>query len=193
MSELPANWTNTKLGEIASQGQCGWTTSATNQGSVKFLRTTDITHGRINWETVPFCQEAPPTLDNYKIQLGDILISRAGSVGFSALIEDMPSVTSVFASYLIRYIPSPKVNAKFVFHFLKSPDYWQQISDASASIALANVNAKKLANVVLPLPPSPNKNASPTNSPRCWHGWSASRPCSKPSASPCSRRLRQEG
>lgn len=153
MSDLPAGWTETTLGEIASQGQYGWTSKAADNGQVKYLRTTDITSGQIDWDTVPFCQDNPPDVDKYKIALGDILISRAGSVGFSALIQDVPSTPAVFASYLIRYIPKPEVNSKYLAHFLKSPSYWQQISDAAAGIALANVNAKKLANVVLPLAP----------------------------------------
>lgn len=153
MSDLPAGWTETTLGEIASQGQYGWTSKASEKGQVKYLRTTDITPGHINWDTVPYCQDNPPNVKKYKIELGDILISRAGSVGFSALIHDLPSTPVVFASYLIRYIPDSEVHSKFVARFLQSPNYWQQISDASAGIALANVNAKKLANVVLPLPP----------------------------------------
>ncbi|MBE0681290.1 MAG: restriction endonuclease subunit S [Anaerolineales bacterium] len=141
------------MGEIASQGQYGWTSKAAEKGRVKYLRTTDITSGHLNWDTVPYCQDNPPNVEKYKIEPGDILISRAGSVGFSALIEDVPSTPAVFASYLIRYIPNSQVIPKFIARFLQSPNYWQQISDASAGIALANVNAKKLANVILPLPP----------------------------------------
>jgi type I restriction enzyme S subunit len=153
VSDLPVGWTETTLGEIASQGQYGWTSRAAENGRVKYLRTTDITSGHLNWDTVPYCQDNPPNVEKYKIEPGDILISRAGSVGFSALIEDVPSTPAVFASYLIRYIPNSQVNPKFIARFLQSPNYWQQISDASAGIALANVNAKKLANVILPLPP----------------------------------------
>ena len=153
MSDLPDKWVITTLGEITSKGQYGWTTKATDLGQIKYLRTTDITPGYINWETVPYCQEPPPVIDNYKIKTGDILISRAGSVGYSILIEDIPSVPAVFASYLIRFIPSPELNAKFIAHFLRSQDYWQQISDASAGIALANVNAQKLAKLIVPLAP----------------------------------------
>jgi type I restriction enzyme, S subunit len=153
MSDLPTRWTATTLGEIASQGQYGWTSKAAENGQVKYLRTTDITSGHIDWDTVPFCQDDPPDVEKYRIELGDILISRAGSVGFSALIQDIPTTPAVFASYLIRYIPKSEVNPKYIAHFLKSPNYWQQISAAASGIALANVNAKKLANVILPLAP----------------------------------------
>ena len=152
MSELPKGWDTTTFGSICGTGQYGWTTKASSQGDVKYLRTTDITKGQIEWDSVPYCQEVPADLDKYQIQENDILISRAGSVGFSALIDQAPFLT-VFASYLIRFVPLEKIEPYYVAYFLRSPEYWKQISEASAGIALANVNAKKLAELSVPIPP----------------------------------------
>lgn len=41
----------------------------------------------------------------------------------------------------------------FVAFFLRSDDYWQQIGVAASGIALANVNAAKLAEITVPLAP----------------------------------------
>lgn len=152
MRELQQSWVIATLGDICGTGQYGWTTKAANQGSVKYLRTTDITKGKIDWYFVPYCQETPPDLDKYLIQDNDILISRAGSVGFSILIKDIPSST-VFASYLIRFIPSKNMEPRYIAYSLRSPEYWQQVSNASTGIALANVNAKKLAQLKVPVAP----------------------------------------
>jgi type I restriction enzyme S subunit len=152
VSELPQGWDITTFGSICGTGQYGWTTKSSNQGDVKYLRTTDITKGQIKWDSVPYCQEAPDDLSKYQIQENDILISRAGSVGFSVLIDQAPFLT-VFASYLIRFVPLEKINPHYVAYFLRSPEYWQQISEASAGIALANVNAKKLTELSVPLSP----------------------------------------
>ncbi|WP_414564766.1 MULTISPECIES: restriction endonuclease subunit S [unclassified Anabaena] len=152
MSELPEGWNISSLGDICGASQYGWTTKAENQGSLKYLRTTDITKGKIDWDSVPYCQESPSDIEKYQIQKNDILISRSGSVGFSILIRDIPCST-VFASYLIRFIPSKNIEPRYVAHFLRSPKYWQQISNASTGIALANVNAKKLAELRVPVAP----------------------------------------
>ena len=152
MSELPTGWEKTTFKSITDTGQYGWTTKASNQGDIKYLRTTDITKGEIEWDSVPYCQNVPINLDKYLIQKNDILISRAGSVGFSVLIAQVPFLT-VFASYLIRFVPSEKIDSYYVAYFLKSPEYWQQILEASAGIALANVNAKKITELGVPLPP----------------------------------------
>jgi type I restriction enzyme S subunit len=142
----------TNFGSICGNGQYGWTTRAADKGSVKFLRTTDITKSQINWDSVPYCQDDPPDIEKYRIQANDILISRAGSVGFSSLISHTP-FPAVFASYLIRFIPSESLEPRYVAYFLRSSEYWQQISEASAGIALSNVNARKLSEITTPLAP----------------------------------------
>ncbi len=152
MSDFPNGWCYSNLGEVCDKGQYGWTTKSSDIGHVKFLRTTDITQGAINWETVPFCEESPSDLAKYLINPNDILISRAGSVGFSALIPSNVS-KAVFASYLIRFVPSQEIEPRYIAQFLRSNQYWKQISVAANGIALANINATKLADVRLPLAP----------------------------------------
>jgi type I restriction enzyme, S subunit len=152
VSKLPQHWIMTSFGSICGNGQYGWTTKAENQGTIKFLRTTDITKDRINWNTVPYCHDIPTDIDKYQVQLNDILISRAGSVGFSTLINHVP-FTTIFASYLIRFVPSKNIEPRYIAHFLRSSEYWQQISETSAGIALSNVNATNLSKISIPLAP----------------------------------------
>ena len=147
---LPQGWVWTKLGDICKKSQYGWTTKATNEGNLHLLRTTDITSGSINWETVPFCSKEPENKEKYLLKDGDILISRAGSVGYSYLIQNPDE--AVFASYLIRFKPI-NVNPRYLAFFLQSPDYWQAISEKKLGIAIPNVNATKLSDIDLPLPP----------------------------------------
>ena len=152
MSTLPQKWIITSFGTICGNGQYGWTTRASSQGFVRFLRTTDITKDQINWDSVPYCQEVPPDLEKYQIQTNDILISRSGSVGFSTLISKIPFPT-VFASYLIRFSPSKYVDPRYLAYFLRSSEYWRQIAEVSSGIAISNVNAKKLSEIIIPLAP----------------------------------------
>ncbi|MBX3673100.1 MAG: restriction endonuclease subunit S [Burkholderiales bacterium] len=147
-----AAWRHVSLGDICSKPQYGWTTKAkADSGGLKLLRTTDITSGQIDWTRVPFCTELPPDPDKYLLREGDILISRAGSVGVSHLVTS--AEPSVFASYLIRFRPGPDILPKYLAHFLKSPAYWKQIADNTAGIAIPNVNASKLQELRIPLAP----------------------------------------
>jgi type I restriction enzyme S subunit len=146
---IPENWVWTRLGEISLDPQYGWTTSAASEGDVQLLRTTDITSGQIDWTSVPYCKEIPADLEKYLIRDGDIVISRAGSVGFSNLIKNPEK--AVFASYLIRF--KPLIVQEYLAHFLKSQTYWAAISESSSGIAVPNVNASKLKQISIPVAP----------------------------------------
>jgi type I restriction enzyme S subunit len=151
VTELPSGWAWASLGEVSEKLQYGWTTKADPHGTtLKLLRTTDITHGAIDWAHVPACTTTPPDPAKYLLAPDDIVVSRAGSVGASARIREAPP--AVFASYLIRVRPKG-VEPAYVDWFLKSPYYWRQIEDAAAGIALQNVNAKKLSALQVPIAP----------------------------------------
>ena len=78
IQDLPMGWAIASVGDVCSQPQYGYTTKASNSGDLRLLRTSDITPGRINWETVPYCSENPNDLEKYILKDGDILVSRAG-------------------------------------------------------------------------------------------------------------------
>ena len=147
---LPKGWVWATLDEISQPPQYGWTTSAKNRGNLHLLRTTDITSGYINWETVPFCEREPTDVEKYLLKDGDIVISRAGSVGYSYLIKEPDP--AVFASYLIRFRPII-IDELFLSYFLKSSAYWRAISESKLGIAVQNVNATKLKKISLPIAP----------------------------------------
>jgi len=150
---LKKNWQWKTIGEICDPPQYGWTTKANQSGKLHLLRTTDITSGSIDWDTVPYCSEEPPNKEKYILKDGDVVISRAGSVGYSSLISNPEQ--AVFASYLIRF--RPNINKKYFYYFLQSPLYWKDISENKLGIAIPNVNASKLSKIPVPIPPLPEQ------------------------------------
>lgn len=156
LSDLPKGWEWSTLGEVCHKPQYGWTTKADKEkGKIKLLRTTDITSGEIDWNAVPFCTEVPDDLGKYLLEAGDIVISRAGSVGVSYLLSNVEP--AVFASYLIRFRPKAEIDEKYIAYYLQSPTYWEAIGASKSGIALFNVNAKKLGLVPFPLAPLPEQ------------------------------------
>ncbi len=154
---LPKGWMWTTLQKVCLPPQYGWTTKASPQGKLHLLRTTDITTDSLNWVRVPFCSEEPPKKEKYMLKTGDIVISRAGSVGYSYLVENPPP--AVFASYLIRFRPLPILNEHYLAFFLKSSFYWNTILSEKTGSTLPNVNATKLKRVPIPLPPLSDQRA----------------------------------
>jgi type I restriction enzyme S subunit len=151
---LPKNWILTKIEDICTNPQYGYTTKASQGGNLKLLRTTDITSGRINWNKVPYCTKNPDDVGKYLLKNEDIVISRAGSVGVSYLIKDPEK--AIFASYLIRF--KPLINKRYFKYFLDSPFYWNSISEKKLGIAVPNVNANKLKSIIIPLSPLEEQN-----------------------------------
>ncbi len=150
--DLPEGWAVTSLGEVCTRPQYGWTTRADHQrATLKILRTSDISRGEIDWSAVPSCAEEPPDVAKYLLAHGDIVVSRAGSVGLSSLICEPPR--AVFASYLIRFRPVDGIEPHYVAAYLKSRSYWDSIASETIGIAIPNVNASKLAGIPIPLPP----------------------------------------
>lgn len=103
---------------------------------------------------MPGCEEPPPNIAKYRLYPGDIVVSRAGSVGFSYLIDDSCPQDAIFASYLVRIRPQDAMmRPDLLQYFMRSPQYWRQVNDAAVGVGLANVNGSKLASMQVPVPP----------------------------------------
>lgn len=152
--EIPESWKWCHLKGITQKIHYGFTASAANAGNAKLLRITDIQDGRVNWDTVPFCDVPEKKLASCKLGESDVVIARTGgTIGKSFLLTDVSDV-AVFASYLIRLIPCAEVvNPKYLMVFLNSPEYWKQLKAMSQGTGQPNVNAKSLSTLLLPLPP----------------------------------------
>lgn len=152
--EVPKGWTWTKLGGIAQKIHYGYTASADhNIFDVRLLRITDIQDDKVNWATVPGCQIDKDQVQQYILANNDLLIARTGgTIGKTYLVENI-NLCAVFASYLIRVVPSSKINAQFVKQFTLSALYWQQLYEKSMGTGQPNVNGVSLSNLFIPLPP----------------------------------------
>jgi type I restriction enzyme S subunit len=148
------NWATARIGDLTYHPQYGWTTIAKKStDGLKLLRTTDISGGSVNWNSVPVCTQEPEDIEKYLLKDEDILVSRVGSVGLSYLINKPPP--SVFASYLIRFqAKKNKIRSKLLYYFFQSPQYWSAIGIDKLGIAVPNVNATKLSDIEVSYPVS---------------------------------------
>ncbi len=151
--QLPDGWRWVRLGDVCERIDYGFTASADFAITEPcLLRITDIQNGRVDWKTVPGCRISPSEEDINRLADGDIVIARTGgTTGKSFLIRQPPR--AVFASYLIRLRPTDAVAAEYVYAFLRSDEYWQQIRTSVRGGAQPNVNAKLLGAITLSLPP----------------------------------------
>ena len=151
--DIPDSWEWVRLGDVAENMRYGFTASAKDEGNSKFLRITDIQDNMVNWNAVPSCNVPHAKINDLQLHDEDILIARTGgTVGKSYLVKKIPGRV-VFASYLIRIRLFPIQRNDYISLVLKSPLYWHFISEKQSGTGQPNVNASKLSEFILPLPP----------------------------------------
>jgi type I restriction enzyme, S subunit len=153
---IAPNWNVMPLDKVCEPPQYGYTASAEEQGSARFLRITDIAESGVNWSTVPFCACPPELLDKYRLVTGDIVFARIGATtGKSYLITNPP--LSVFASYLIRIRTKRDIDPAFLSLFFRSGAYWRQVDAQKNANLKKGVSGSLLKALLVPVPPLPEQ------------------------------------
>lgn len=133
------------LGEVTEKPQYGAIAKGTTEPvGPLFIRQTDITSGRIDWSGVPYCDLGESEVAKYELESGDILISRLGSIGNVAVVDDPKG--SVFAGYLVRFrAKKDLVDARFLGYQLQSRQWWQHVEAYRSGAVQPTLNAKQMA------------------------------------------------
>ena len=158
--EIPESWCWCRWGELSDSIQYGYNAPAKENGQIKMVRITDIQNGKVQWETVPYCEISEEEILSYKLKKNDILFARTGgTVGKSFLVDEEPE-NAVYAGYLIRtQYDSEKLNPKYLKMFMESQLYWEQLKNGTIATAQPNCNGQTLSKMILPLPPLAVQNA----------------------------------
>src|SRR5690554_5713873 len=137
-----------RLENLIVNTQYGYNASALKNGKNKFLRISDITDGKVDWESVPFCDCKDE--DTYLLKTEDLLVARTGGTTGKSFMISNPPINSVFAGYLIRMRANEQNNPEFINLFLNSYIYWSQVVSLNKGEFRPSVNANKLKNLILP-------------------------------------------
>ncbi|MCP4461057.1 MAG: N-6 DNA methylase, partial [Cytophagales bacterium] len=153
--KIESKWEIVRIGQIA-QTQYGYTDKAIDKGKVRYLRITDLNDdGSINLTNeAKFINPTEEIKNQFLLNNNDIVIARSGSVGKSAIYKSDKYEEMIFASYLIRLIINKeKALPRYIFSFSKSQMYWDQVEVYSVAVAQPNLNAEKIKEFQIPLPP----------------------------------------
>jgi type I restriction enzyme S subunit len=128
IGEIPESWSINKIKYLAIlKGRIGWQglTSEEYQDDGAYLITgTDFLNGTINWES---CVRIPEgrweEAKDIQIENGDLLITKDGTVGKVAIVEQIPGKTSL-NSGVLRISTYPEYDRKFLFWVLQSSVFW---------------------------------------------------------------------
>jgi type I restriction enzyme S subunit len=137
-----------KLNNVIEGTQYGYNASAQESGKNKFLRISDITDGKVDWSSVPFCDCNDEA--TYLLNSGDLLIARTGGTTGKSFLISSPPKSSIYAGYLIRIRANKENRPEFINLFLNSYVYWSQIISLNKGEFRPSINANKLKDLIFP-------------------------------------------
>ena len=151
--ELPTGWKWVRLGEIAEGFMYGTSAKSSPSGICPVLRMGNIQDGRIDWKNLVYTDNEEE-ITKYALQKYDLLFNRTNSremVGKTAIYES--DEQAIYAGYLVKF-RTILSNPYFVNYVLNSPMHrvWCNAVKTDA-LGQSNINAEKLKNFILPLPP----------------------------------------
>ena len=121
-------------------------------GNVATLRTTDLSpSGEISYSTMPLAEIRENRFDNHFLQTGDLVISRSGRVGTTAVFKGfhLPVLPGAF---LIRFRLCKDVLPEFYRYFFNSPAGQVLIRSVARGAAQQNINISNVELLNVPHP-----------------------------------------
>ena len=158
--ELPKGWASVELEDhVYIAGRIGWRglkrSEYTKTGPLFLAIKNILPSGELDFgETDYISQERYDESPEIKLQSGDILLTKDGSIGKVGMISSLPGATTVNSSILVVRPQNGLLNSKYLFHFLRGPQF-QSIAHeritGSAVPHLFQKDIKKLRALVPPL------------------------------------------
>ena len=149
-------WDQTTIGDIAEEIKYGTSSPATPNGKYKYLRMNNMTNdGYLDLSDLKYIDVDESNYEKYVVRKGDVLFNRTNSrelVGKTALFDFEEEM--IIAGYIIRVRLKALANPCFVVRYMNLPeqkDYLRGL--CRGAIGQANINAKELQAIPIPLPP----------------------------------------
>jgi len=146
-----------RLGELVEEVRYGTSFPATLNGKYGYLRMNNITEdGKLNIQNLKYIDIPEKDLEKYVVRKGDVLFNRTNSielVGKTCIYE--LNFDMVIAGYIIRIRTNNNIlNSRYLSEFLNFPSTKKFLRNiAKGAVNQANINAKELQDISVPLPP----------------------------------------
>jgi type I restriction enzyme S subunit len=155
-SELPKGWRWASIDQISHEVRYGTSSKTdTEPKGIPILRMGNIVEGNLIFDRLKYLPENHDEFPDLLLVSGDLLFNRTNSVelvGKTAVYRGYPSPCS-YASYLIRVRFCRGIEPNFISFFINSVYGRAWIKTVlSQQVGQANVNGRKLKNLIVPLP-----------------------------------------
>lgn len=160
IEELPEGWKLERLNNVAELfGRIGWQglTSDEYQDEGPWLVTgTDFWNGKVNWDScVHISNQRWDEAYQIKLRPGDLLITKDGTVGKLAIVENQPGKASL-NSGVMRIVPNghKAYATKYLYYVLQTDIFKEWFKDINAGAStIQHLFQKNFKHFVFPMPP----------------------------------------
>jgi type I restriction enzyme M protein len=150
---IQPDWEMVKLGDVCEL-EYGFTDSAKDEGTARFIRITDIGEDGIIKNENPKYIDLNDESEKFLLSENDLLVARTGATYGKTLIYTEKE-KAVFASYLIRLkFDQSKISHKFYWIFALSENYDNQKQKLVSGGGQPQFNANAIKQIEIPVPPS---------------------------------------
>ena len=147
------DWEQRKVSEITDFHKQGFYTTESYGDSKKYylLRGTDLTENRLILKNTPKINATEKDYQAFKVQIGDCLIVRSGTVGTYGIVYE--DISAIFGSYLIDFrFDKNQVTNEFFGYFYQSNLFKNQLNKIIQQSANTNINAENIKSTFIKLP-----------------------------------------
>lgn len=147
-------WKSVSIGDVCEESFYGprFAKSDYVEDGIPTVRTTDMTiEGRILISSdTPKVKVSMEKLNRFKVQKGDLLVTRTGSIGVMAVFDG--DYLAIPSAYLIRFRFKKEAHPRYIFYCLMSPEGQSSLGLSATAITQPNVNANSIKNIQIKLP-----------------------------------------
>ena len=141
-------WTTCCLGEIVS-AQYGTSAASAPDGNCFVVGMAHVTDGMVHMENLSRATLQPDEVRTLALHKGDLLFNRTNSfalVGKVGVVLTEPATPTVFASYMIRLVPSSsRVTGRYLSAWMQRGDSVQRVKSlATPGVSQYNINPTTL-------------------------------------------------
>jgi len=148
-----AGWVERRLGDLIEiqNGYAFKSDDYTDEGYF-VIRIGNVQDGEITLDNPRFIKLADKKLERFVLNKGDILVSLTGNIGRVGIIQDehLPAVLNQRVARITR--TRAEADREFVFRFLCSRAFRQELQEAGHGAAQQNVSTKEIQSVAISLP-----------------------------------------
>ncbi|MFA0834930.1 MAG: restriction endonuclease subunit S [Methanobacterium formicicum] len=162
IGEIPEDWAMIKIKHLAGNcsnpvqtGPFGAQLHAEDyvETGIPLILIRNVNNGQINIKNIPFVSEEDAIrLSMYRLNVGDIVFSRVGSLGRAALVTKNEESWLISGQMLRLRLQDKRINAPYLVYVFQSDLSNEYVSLESVGSTRESLNTEILSNLPFPLP-----------------------------------------